>query len=36
VEPELVDRVYTTLIDGFIEIEHRRRSALNADAAEKR
>ncbi|WP_458687151.1 chorismate mutase [Nocardia tengchongensis] len=30
VEPELVERVYTTLIDGFIELEQRRHEAITA------
>ncbi|WP_067821238.1 chorismate mutase [Nocardia inohanensis] len=31
VEPELIERVYTTMIDGFIEIEQGRHRALTAD-----
>ncbi|MFE3028333.1 chorismate mutase [Nocardia tengchongensis] len=32
VEPALVERVYTTLIDGFIELEQRRHRTLTAPA----
>ncbi|MGW4249882.1 chorismate mutase [Nocardia sp. NPDC004722] len=32
VEPDIVESAYTTLIDGFIELEQRRHRALTADA----
>ncbi|WP_067708804.1 chorismate mutase [Nocardia yamanashiensis] len=31
VAPDLVEQVYTTMIDGFIELEQRRHQALVAD-----
>lgn len=33
VEPDIVERTYTTLIDGFIELEQRRHRSLTASEA---
>lgn len=33
VAPDLVEQVYTTMIDGFIELEQRRHQALVAEGA---